>query len=152
IADRGDGSVRVQRDGARVVQYRPGDDDRRRLLRAASLAAELLLAAGAEEVYAALRDQPVVRDPAAAMALREADLGALDVDLVAHHPMGTARMGDDRQKSVTNVHGAVHEVQDLHVVDASLLPSATVVAPQTTIVALALRIAEHVSDSVGAPL
>lgn len=152
IADAGDGNVAVRGDGTPVVHYRQGDDDRRRLLRAVSLAAELLLAAGAEEVYPALRDQPVVRDPAAAMALREADLGALDVDLVAHHPMGTARMGDDRQKSVTSVHGAVHDVQDLHVVDASLLPSATVVAPQTTIVALALRIAEHVSDSVGAPL
>lgn len=152
IADGGEGSVAVRRDGSTVVQYRPGDADRRRLLRATALAAELLLAAGADEVHVALRGQPVLRDPAAVAALCEADLGALDVDLVAHHPMGTARMGDDRQKSVTSVHGAVHEVQDLHVVDASLLPTATVVAPQTTLVALALRIAEHVSDSVGAPL
>jgi choline dehydrogenase-like flavoprotein len=128
------------------------DTDRRRLLHAASLAAELLFAAGADEVYPALRGHGVLRDATAATALRDADLGALDVELVAHHPMGTARMADDRQKGVTSAHGAVHDVQDLYVVDASLLPTATAVAPQTTIVALALRIAEHVSDGVGAPL
>ena len=152
VADGGNGSVELRRDGKTIVKYALADTDRRRLLRAASFAAELLFAAGAEEVYPALRHTQVLRSASEAEALREADLGELDVDLVAHHPMGTARMADDRQKGVTNAFGAVHEVQDLHVVDASLMPSATVVAPQTTLVALALRIAEHVSDSVGAPL
>lgn len=152
VADGANGRVALRRDGTPVVEYRLSESDRRRLLRAASLAAELLFAAGAEEVYPALRHTQVLHNPTEAEALRDGDLAELDVDLVAHHPMGTARMADDRQKGVTNVHGAVHEVQDLHLVDASLLPTATAVAPQTTIVALALRIAEHVSDSVGAPL
>jgi len=152
IADGGNGRITLRRDGTPIVEYRLSDTDRRRLLRAAALTAELLFAAGAEEVYPALRHAPVLRDAKEAEALREADLGGLDVELVAHHPMGTARIADDRQKGVTSVHGAVHEVQDLYVADASLLPTATAVAPQTTLVALALRIAEQVSDSVGAPL
>jgi choline dehydrogenase-like flavoprotein len=152
VADGGSGSITLQRDGRAVVEYQLSAVDRRRLLHATALAAELLFAAGADEVYPALRGHAVLRDPAEAAALREADLAALDVDLVAHHPMGTARMADDRQKGVASSHGAVHDVQDLHVVDASVLPTATAVAPQTTIVALALRVAEHVSDSVGAPL
>ena len=152
VADGGHGTVELRRDGAAAVKYQLSDGDRRRLLRAASLAAEVLFAAGAEEVYPALRHRAVLRDVGDAAALREADLSELDVELVAHHPMGTARMADDRTRGVTAATGAVHEVQDLYVVDASLLPTATAVAPQTTVVALALRIAEHVSDSVGARL
>jgi len=34
----------------------------------------------------------------------------------------------------------------------ALFPGSTTVAPQTTIVALALRTAQHVSDDLGAPL
>lgn len=152
VADDGNGSVELRRDGTPVVKYRLTDADRRRLLHGASLAAELLFAAGADEVYPALRHTQVLRSAAEAEALREADVAELDVAVVAHHPLGTARMADDKQQGVTNAYGAVHDVQDLYVVDASLLPTATTVAPQTTIVALALRIAEHISDSVGAPL
>lgn len=152
IADAGSGTMRFGRKGAVDVEYRLADDDRRCLVRAVSLAAEVLFAAGAREVYPALRGRPVLRDLDEAIALRDLAVGDLDLDLVAHHPMGTARMADDKQKGVTSVVGAVHDAQDVYVVDASLLPGATAVAPQTTIIALALRIAEHLSDAIGAPL
>ena len=71
---------------------------------------------------------------------------------MAHHPMGTARMAGDAQHGVTDPFGAVHGVQDLYVADASVLPSAITVAPQTTIAALALRTAHHISNDFGAPL
>src|SRR5690606_33164752 len=107
----------LRRDGTTIVKYQLSDGDRRRLLRATSLAAEVLFAAGAEEVYPALRHRAVLRDVGDAAALREADLSELDVELVAHHPMGTARMADDRTRGVTGASGAVHELQDLYVVD-----------------------------------
>lgn len=152
IADRASGTVRVRRDGRALAEYRTDADDRRLLVRAMAHAAELLFAAGASEVYPALRTHPVLRSIDEAIALRDADAGELDVVVAGHHAMGTARMADDAKIGVTSAHGAVHGVQDLYVADASLLPTATTVAPQATIIALALRIAEHISADVGAPL
>lgn len=152
IGDAGSGSVRARRDGSPSVDYRLGDADRSRMLRAISLAAELLFAAGATEVHAPLRRRPVLRSVADAIELREADVPAADLDLIAHHPLGTARMAADPNRGVTDPFGAVHGVADLFVADASVLPSAITVAPQTTIAALALRTAQHLSDSLGAPL
>ena len=152
IGDDTAGSVRARRDGSLVVDYRPADADRRRLLRAIGLAAELLFAAGAAEVHPPLRRRPVLRTPAEARELRDADVPLAELDLVAHHPMGTARMAGDARHGVTDPFGAVHGVQDLYVADASVLPSAITVAPQTTIAALALRTAHHISSDLGAPL
>jgi len=152
IGDEGSGTVRARRDGSPAVDYRLADPDRRRMLRAISLAAELLFAAGATEVHAPLRRRPVLRSAAEAIELREADVPAAELDLVAHHPLGTARMAADPQRGVTDPFGAVHGVADLYVADASVLPSAITVAPQSTIAALALRTAQHLSDALGAPL
>lgn len=152
IGDQGGGTVRARRDGSAAVEYRLGDDDRRRMLRAISLAAELLFAAGATAVHPPLRRHPVLRSTAEAIELREADVPASEMDLVGHHPLGTARMAADEQRGATDPFGAVHGVGDLYVADASVLPSAITVAPQTTIAALALRTALHLSDTLGAPL
>src|SRR5690606_10446400 len=121
-------------------------------LRGASLAAEMLFAAGAVEVHPAIHSRPVLRTVDEARALRDADLPASDLILEGFHPMGTARMADDPKRGVTSSMGEVHGVRDLHVVDASLLPTACGVAPQMTIVALAMRIGEWMSDELGAPL
>jgi choline dehydrogenase-like flavoprotein len=152
LGDDAGGTVRSRRGGSIEVEYRIGDSDLRRMLRAIGLAAELLFAAGAVEVHPPLRRRPVLRSVAEALALRDADVAAAELDLVAHHPMGTARMAADAQRGVSDALGAVHGVQDLYVADASLLPSAITVAPQTTISALALRTAQHISEALGAPL
>jgi len=152
IGDEASGTVRAGRRGFPLVRYQLAPVDGRRLLRGIALAAEMLFAAGAVEVYPALRRRPVLRSVDEAIALRDADAADDGLDLVAHHPMGTARMADDKQRGVTSAFGEVHDVRDLYVVDASLFPGSTTVAPQTTIVALALRTAQHVSDDLGAPL
>jgi len=152
IADGASGRVLPGRGGSPSVRYRLHEADRRRMLRAISLAAEMLFAAGAIEVYPALRGHPVLAGVDEAIALRDAAVAERDLDLVAHHPMGTARMADDKRYGVASTLGAVHDTQDLYVADASLFPASTTVPPQTTIIALALRIAEHISDDLGAPL
>jgi choline dehydrogenase-like flavoprotein len=152
IADDGSGAVRATRDTFPAVDYRLAEGDRRRLLRGMSLAAEMLFAAGALEVYPALRRRPVLTSNEEAVALRDGTVSDDELQLGAHHPLGTARMADDAKQGVTSSFGEVHGVPDLYVVDASLLPSAPGTAPQTTIVALALRAAQHLSDDLGAPL
>ena len=81
-------------------------------------------------------------------------LGAKDVyDMVnvfpATHNMGTARMGSDRETSVCNRWGQTHDVDNLFVSDGSLFTSAGCENPTLTIVALALRQADHIAGRVG---
>jgi choline dehydrogenase-like flavoprotein len=59
------------------------------------------------------------------------------------HHMGTTRMHLDPGQGVTDANGRVHGVQNLFVGGSSLLPTSGYANPTLTIVALAIRLAEH---------
>ncbi len=61
------------------------------------------------------------------------------------HMMGTTRMGTDDKTSVTDSKGKVHGVDGLYVAGSSLFPSTGSANPTLTIVALALRLANHLT-------
>ena len=62
------------------------------------------------------------------------------------HQAGTMRFGADPAKSVLDLNCRAHEVDNLYVVDASFFPSIGAVNPTLTIIANALRVADHVSE------
>ncbi len=101
-------------------------------------------------------------------AIRAAGLGAFDVarprgmtDLSfpagAHHPMGATRMHPDPRFGVVDADCRVHGLQNLFVAGASVFPTGGSANPTLTVVALALRLAEHLrrvlapAASSGAP-
>ncbi len=61
------------------------------------------------------------------------------------HQCGTARMGEDPATSVVDGRGRAHQVKNLILCDASVLPTSAAVNPSLTIAALALRTAEHIA-------
>ena len=65
------------------------------------------------------------------------------------HQNGTARFGHDPRASVLDVNCRAHEVDNLYVVDASFFPSSAAVNPALTIMANALRVAEHLKSRLG---
>lgn len=65
------------------------------------------------------------------------------VPATATHNMGTARMSIKPSDGVTDAFGRSHEVPNLFISDGSLFPTSTAENPTLTIVALALRQAEH---------
>jgi choline dehydrogenase-like flavoprotein len=65
------------------------------------------------------------------------------------HLLGTARMGTDPAASVCDPFGRTHDVPNLFVVDGSLFVTSGGVNPTSTIVALALRAAEHIVATAG---
>jgi choline dehydrogenase-like flavoprotein len=61
------------------------------------------------------------------------------------HHIGTARMGTERRSSIVNADGRVHDVDNLFVAGAAVFPTSGQANPTLTVVALALRLAQHLS-------
>ncbi len=64
------------------------------------------------------------------------------------HACGTLVAGKDPAHSVVSAHGKVHGMENLYVVDGSVLPRISRVNPSLTIYAWALRIASHLTKQV----
>ncbi|XWN30143.1 MAG: GMC family oxidoreductase [Devosia sp.] len=105
-----------------AVAYRLGENSRRALAFGRERGRELLEAVGAKELSEV----------------------ALTTN-AGFHLMGTARMGDDPQTSVTDRWGACHDVPNLWIVDGSLFVTAAAVNPTHTLQALALRAADRIA-------
>ena len=62
------------------------------------------------------------------------------------HQNGTIRFGRDPRTSVLDPNSRAHEVDNLYVVDASFFPSSGAVNPALTVIANALRVADHLTQ------
>ena len=62
------------------------------------------------------------------------------------HQNGTIRFGTDPKSSALDTSCRAHEVDNLYVVDASFFPSSAAVNPALTIMANALRVADHLKE------
>ncbi len=69
----------------------------------------------------------------------------------AHHHAGTTRMGDTADSSVVDDHCLVHGTENLFAVGSSVFPTAGYANPTFTVVALALRLGDHLTRSLGRP-
>jgi choline dehydrogenase-like flavoprotein len=63
------------------------------------------------------------------------------------HQCGTVCFGTDPTSSVIDPFCRAHDIENLFVVDASFFPSSAAVNPGLTIVAQALRVADHISET-----
>ena len=64
------------------------------------------------------------------------------------HQCGTLVFGTDPRASVLDPFCRTHDVENLFVVDASFFPSSAAVNPGLTIAAQALRVADHIKESL----
>jgi choline dehydrogenase-like flavoprotein len=63
------------------------------------------------------------------------------------HQCGTLVFGTDPRASVLDPYCRTHDVDNLFVVDASFFPSSAAVNPGLTIIAQALRVADHLIET-----
>ncbi len=111
--------------------------------------AKVQLAAGAKRVFS-MHNDPVVIES-------EKDLGKLDaapweklrVKVVTAHQMGGCAMGKDPKKSVVDSTLRFHGMDNLFVVDGSVLPTSLGVNPQETIMGISRWGAQHVAAAAG---
>lgn len=85
------------------------------------------------------------------------DAASLERDLTRFgayggHHIGTARMGDDPRSSVVDRNCRVHSTDNLYVAGSAAFPTSSQANPTLTIIALTLRLAEHLRrDAACAP-
>jgi hypothetical protein len=93
-----------------------------------------------------------------AREVERAGLGALESDLEqidpwpitqdASHHLGTTRMGADPQTSVVTPQLRVHGLENLYMAGGSVFPTSGCANPTFTIVALSVRLAQHLRSEV----
>ncbi len=101
------------------IDYTISDNTRRMMQHGIARATEILQTAGADNLYTS---RTILNSPG--------------------HLLGTARMGNDPERSVVNSWGRSHDVRNLFVVDGSIWVTSGGVNPTSTIQALALYIAD----------
>ena len=67
------------------------------------------------------------------------------------HPMGATRMASDRSRGVVDENCAVHGVDGLYVAGSSTFSTSSYVNPTLMIVALGLRLADHLKERLSQP-
>jgi choline dehydrogenase-like flavoprotein len=152
LRDRHGGRVRVDRDGAAVVDYHLSPYDASHLRRGLSAGAELLEAAGARKIWAPLYKDVSYR-PGGTRAreqwlerLDTVGWGANQLFLATFHQMGSCRMGGTARTSVVDAEHRVWGIRGLYVADASVFPSASGVNPMLTVMAIAHRAAAVIAN------
>ena len=130
--------------GARapVVTYRLTESDMSRLARGLVHLGEVLLAAGATELYPSVADGHVVRRTDELVAWWDA-VTRRRTNLMTVHMTSTVRMGEERSRTGADSFGRVWGYRNLRVNDASLLPDAPGVNPQSATMTIAARNAAH---------
>lgn len=121
-----------------IVTYHLTSRDRALLASGLSRLALVMLEAGATEVLPSFRGASVVRNR------RDlAEVGgrfmATRASVMTVHLCSTVPMGEDRDLCAVDSSGLVHDLENIYVNDASVLPDAPGVNPQGSVMAVALR-------------
>ncbi|MFE5325120.1 GMC family oxidoreductase N-terminal domain-containing protein [Embleya sp. NPDC056575] len=144
------GGVRVTAlpGGGLLLRHHLRAGDRELLRYGLRQAARVLFAAGAVELYAP--ERRVLRSVAEAEAfVRRADPRRWD--LVSVHAMASCPMGLPERGGMCDGYGRPYGLRGLHLCDASVLPGATGVSPQGTIMAFAQEITARYLALPGLP-
>ena len=105
---------------------------------------EIFLSAGAKRVFTGCYKMPVVKSRKDLTRFRNMKIKPWYFELVAFHPLGTCRMGNNPLTSVVDLNLEAHDIKGLFIPDGSPVPTALGVNPQITIMALATKTAEYI--------
>jgi len=109
---------------------------------------ECLFAAGAEAIYPALPNLPILRsmDDIGALPAR---ISPMSGGIATMHLFSSCPMGEDTSRTAADSYGKVHGMDGLYLADASLLCGPTIVNPQGSVMAVAHRNAHHYLSTAG---
>ena len=126
-----------------LISYNLTHEDRKTLAEALKKLCELLLAAGAQTIFPSIHNGPLIKNVSDLIELPD-QINSSKTSIMSVHIFSSCPMGEDRDICVVDSYGKVHGQKNLWVSDASMIPSATGVNPQGTIMAFAKRNAEKI--------
>lgn len=145
IHDKNVGEV-TWKNGAKEISYFVDDDDFEIMKAGLKTNARILFAAGARQLFIPSSQRLSIDD--------ESQINTV-IDGLANeparyrytsfHPQGTCRMGADPTNSVVSPSGETHDIRNLYVADASLLPTSIGYNPSETVYALAHYICDQIN-------
>ncbi|OGP83381.1 MAG: hypothetical protein A2Y95_00460 [Deltaproteobacteria bacterium RBG_13_65_10] len=144
IHDRNVGRVSLK-DGVKHIEYRLAKEDKPRIRKAVKAGARIWFAAGAKKVVLPTIKPIILESEKDVAAINGMPMEPADLRITSYHPQGTCRMGGDPKTSVVNSRGQCHDVSNLVIADASVLPSSVMVNTQMTTYAIATHFANLIS-------
>jgi choline dehydrogenase-like flavoprotein len=143
-----EGRVDLNEYGRPAISYDIGPKDLEYMKQGIKVAAEIHFAAGARRVMTLHAQKTEFTSPRTIdEQLANARWGKNDLSLYSAHPLGTCRMADHPLRSVVNSNCETHDVEGLFVIDGSVTPTSLGVNPQLTILAIAEKSAEWISEN-----
>jgi choline dehydrogenase-like flavoprotein len=144
IHDKNVGEVKWE-DGNKAIHYEVDDEDFENMKKGLITTCNILFASGAKKLYLPSSNKAVIERAEDV----EAVIGALKnqparYKYTSFHPQGTCRMGADPKTTVVSPTGETHDVKNLYVADASLLPTSIGYNPSETVYALA----HYINDQI----
>jgi choline dehydrogenase-like flavoprotein len=133
--------------GRNIVRYQPLVSDTARLRQGCAILARLHFEAGASSVLPGIHGLPTELSRDEIHLIDEAPLNNRAWTWILSHLFGTCALGSDPTRSVVGPDLHVHGYRNLHVVDASCLPTTLGVNPQHTIQAVARLTAERLANA-----
>jgi len=125
------------------VTFRLTDQDWVLLKMGLQSLSKLLFAAGATQIFPSiaghsgwLKDKPIGRDVLLESLPKFANPFTI-------HLFSSCPMGENKQRCAANSFGKIHDLDNVYIADASLIPEAPGVNPQATVMAIADRNAQH---------
>jgi len=141
------GSVKVGVDNAPFITYYFDPYDFKKLIKGIAITSEIFFAAGAKTVNSAIYGIKEFSSPDDIAQLFRKRIPTTAVEMMAFHPLGTARMGELKEHTVVNSFGKAHNLKNLFISDGSIFPSSLGVNPQVTIMAFSMRNAQYIVDN-----
>jgi choline dehydrogenase-like flavoprotein len=141
--------ITVDKEGKAVVHYTYTREVVRSLVAATRASARIFFAAGARRVHAPSANPPMIEAEDAGRVdqlIQERHFLPGRISVSAAHLMGGCGMGSSREDSVTDAWGRVHGIPWLRVADSSLFPDSLEINPYLTVMALADRTAQKVTE------
>ncbi len=141
------GTVRPGLDNSPFITYKLHPYDLKKLIKGIAVASEIFFAAGAKSVDPGVYGIKEFTSPSDIAQMFTRRLKANDFEMMAFHPLGTARMGELAGHSVVDSFGMARGLENLFISDGSIFPTSLGVNPQITIMSFSMRNAEYIVDN-----
>jgi choline dehydrogenase-like flavoprotein len=141
------GRVKAGIDNSPFITYHFDPYDFKKLIKGIAVTSEIFFAAGAKTVNPGIHGIKEFNNPDGVAQLFKKKISATSVEMMAFHPLGTARMGELKNHTVVNSFGKAHELDNLFISDGSIFPTSLGVNPQITIMSFSMRNAHYIIDN-----